>query len=573
MKNWILGLKIRAKLLLAFGSILLFSILLVSLSINAIDRIIQNKTVNEQVEILKRIIESQEFAIKEFTYEGFKEKSFQEMGQSNYVESYISDYKNSVLILDELSEKRTSTSNSEQSVAEILGSLQVINKEFDSLKGYLKERGFKDYGLEGSLRRAIHKIENGNLKVDKAQLLTLRRNEKDFFLRRDMKYKDDFIKNAELFRQTISIIKEPGVEEVLENLENYKAEFLKVIDLEVKIGLKVDDGIRGNLKKQLEALHVPLTSFSTELRAKSESQISTIILSLLVVFAIQLIAGLFLAIFYAGLITKAIKEIRNAVQTLAIGVFPEKLEVKTTEEIGQTKLALNHFIDRLRSATGFAHRLGNGELNAAYDSRFDNDVFAKSIIQMQQKLREADERQAKINWVNEGLAKFSEIVKNESENIHSLGDKILSQLIKYLNVNQGALYVSEGGKLVRVSSYAYGKKKFVDQEIELGQGLIGQCALEGQTIYLKQIPPEYIKITSGLGEATANNLIIVPIKLRGEIVGILELASFYILEKHKVDFIERISESIASLIFNKQNAARTQKLLQESREKAQALAQ
>jgi putative methionine-R-sulfoxide reductase with GAF domain len=192
---------------------------------------------------------------------------------------------------------------------------------------------------------------------------------------------------------------------------------------------------------------------------------------------------------------------------------------------------------------------------------------------MQQKLKEADERQTKINWVNEGAAQFSEIIKNEAEDISKLGDKIISFMMKYLDVNQGALYIIEDEKLKRISTYAYGKKRYIDQTIEIGQGLVGQCAIEKQTIYLKQIPSEYVKISSGLGEATPNNVIIIPILLRDQMLGVLELASFKVLEEFRVKFIENITENIASLIFNKQSASQTQKLLNESQERAEILAQ
>jgi len=573
MKNWILGLKIRAKLLAAFGSILLFSILLVILSLNSVDRIIDNKVVNEKVEMLKLCIQTQEFTIKEFTYEGFKESGFQESGKSQYISTYDSNYQKALSILNELKENFKDSAKSIVGVKKIEESLVQVRIEFDSLKNLLRDRGFKDYGLEGSLRKAVHKIEESKIKFDKAQLLTLRRNEKDFFLRRDLKYQAEFISNIETFRNAIRDIKDASVPEVLNNLENYKAEFLKIIELESKIGLKQNEGIRGNLNERFHNLKEPLELFSSSLKIRSESQTNQIIAILWLVFAIQLIAGAFLAVFYAGLITKAIKEIRNAMQTLANGVFPEKLLIKTTEEIGQTKMAMNQFLDRLDAATTFAHKLGDGELNALYDSRFNNDVLAKSIIQMQKKLVEADERQAKINWVNEGAARFSEIIKNEAEDITSLGDKILALLIKYLDVNQGALYVIFDQKLLRVSTYAYGKKKFMDETIEIGQGLVGQCALEGQTIYLKEIPRDYVKITSGLGEATPKNVLIIPVKQRDQILGVLELASFKTLEKFKIEFVERISENIASLVFNKQNASQTQRLLKESQERAEILSQ
>ncbi len=100
-----------------------------------------------------------------------------------------------------------------------------------------------------------------------------------------------------------------------------------------------------------------------------------------------------------------------------------------------------------------------------------------------------------------------------------------------------------------------------------------QCALENQTIILKQIPKEYVKITSGLGEATPKNVVIIPIKLKNEALGVIELASFTILEKFQVKFIEDISENIAFLISNKLNVNRTERHLKESEERAKILAQ
>ena len=573
MRKWILGLKIRAKLLAAFGSILLFSILLIVISVNSIDQIIDKKGINEKVEMLKLSIQSQEFAIKEFTYEGFKEKNFQEIGKSPFLDSYDSNLRKGLSILNELRQNFKDTTVSQSAVSRIEKNLLLVRFEFDSLRALLRERGFKDYGIEGSLRKAIHKIEDSKLKLDMALLLTLRRNEKDFFLRRDLKYKAEFLTNIETFRTKILTIKDPTVQDLLQDLQNYKEEFTRIVDIETKIGLKLNEGIRGKLNEQLNGLRKPLDSFSLGMKLKSETQTKQIVTVLWIVFAIQLIAGVFLAIFYADLISKAIKEIRNAMQSLANGIFPDKLEILTTEEIGQTKIALNHFLERLHAATSFALKMGDGELNSTYDDRFNNDVLAKSIIQMQQKLKEAEEKQSKINWVNVGAAKFTEIIKNESEDIASLGDKILALLIKYLNVNQGALYVIQDDKLQRVSTYAFGKKKFQEDSIEIGQGLVGQCALEGNTIILKEIPRDYVKITSGLGEATPKNVIIVPIKWRDEILGIVELASFEVLEQFKIEFIERISENIASLIFNKQNASRTQILLKQSQERAEILSQ
>jgi hypothetical protein len=333
MKKWMLGLKIRAKLLAAFGSILLFSIVLIVLSINSINKIILNKNSNEKIEVLKLCMKSQELAMQEFISEGFKEKEFQEEGKSAYLNSFNTNHQKALTILSELGQNFSDS----LVVRSIHDDLSIVRVEFDSLINLFKKRGFKDYGLEGSLRKAVHEIENSKVKFDKAELLTLRRNEKDFFLRKDLKYKDDFLKNASIFETSISKIKDPLVPEILKKLDIYRTEFLNIIDLETEIGLTTDNGVRGKLNKQLDELRLPLETFSSSIRVTSEGEIINIIYELLIIFLIQLIVGVFLAIFYAGLITIAIKEIRNAIQMLAEGTFPEKLIVKTTRRLGKQK--------------------------------------------------------------------------------------------------------------------------------------------------------------------------------------------------------------------------------------------
>jgi methyl-accepting chemotaxis protein len=148
-------------------------------------------------------------------------------------------------------------------------------------------------------------------------------------------------------------------------------------------------------------------------------------------------------------------------------------------------------------------------------------------------------------------------------------------LVEYLSANQAALYVAnkEEEYFERISTYAYGKKKGVEEKIDLNEGLIGQCAMEKSTIYLKEIPSDYVKITSGLGEATPRNILIVPLKIQEEVNGVLELASFEIFEEHQIQFIEKIGENIASLLSNRQVAEHTKRLLEESQQRAHALAQ
>jgi GAF domain-containing protein len=99
-----------------------------------------------------------------------------------------------------------------------------------------------------------------------------------------------------------------------------------------------------------------------------------------------------------------------------------------------------------------------------------------------------------------------------------------------------------------VASYAYDRVKHLQKTIQVGEGLVGRCVQEGNTIFLTDIPEDYIRIKSGLGEDNPRCLLIVPLRFNEEITGVIEIATLEIFEDFQIDFIERIGTSIASSI-------------------------
>ncbi len=556
---------VRAKLLLAFLSIIALSVVLVFFSLRAIRTITENKTINEKLENLELQLVRQELAMKEFMYEGYKETAFQESDRSSWIDTLRKNRAQSLVVLHFLEQRAPEHRLRWQELGALMNEIDL---EFDSVRINLKARGFKDFGLEGSLRQAIHAVENGTTPVNKERLLTLRRNEKDFFLRKDLKYQDDFNKNMEVLKAE----SDPN-SPALVQLARYQEQFNTVVAIEKRIGLRTDDGLRGELKKELEATKPLLASVKSQVMADNQAEINQARWVLVLIFFAQLVLGLVLAVFYSNAITRAIREIRDAMQQLASGTFPQKLHVKTQEELGQMRTALNHLVDQMAVATQFADQLGNGNLRAQYDERFANDVLARAIVRMQTKMLEAESAQARINWTNEGLARLSDLLKDDTVELRQLGDRLLHLVVTYLDANQAALYVKKEDELLRICTYAYGKKRFAEETIPLGQGLAGQCALEGETIFLTDVPNGYVKITSGLGEATPTNVVVVPLKLKQNIFGILELASFEKITDLKITFLEKIAENMAALIASKQANETTHRLLEESRQKAEMLTQ
>lgn len=232
----------------------------------------------------------------------------------------------------------------------------------------------------------------------------------------------------------------------------------------------------------------------------------------------------------------------------------------------------------------FVVQLINQDTNAEYTIEDENDKVGASLIELRdnlnknqdevQKRRKEDDQR---NWIAEGLAKFGEILRKNNDDLEVLSYNIISNLVNYVNANQGGFFIindeDENDKHFEMTAcYAYERKKFADKRLEWGEGLIGTCAMERETIYMTKLPESYVHITSGLGKSTPRALLIVPLKVNEEIHGVLEIASFKELEKYQVEFVEKVAESIASTISTVKTNVQTAKLLKESQEQAEILA-
>ncbi|WP_267296960.1 PAS domain-containing protein [Parachryseolinea silvisoli] len=222
----------------------------------------------------------------------------------------------------------------------------------------------------------------------------------------------------------------------------------------------------------------------------------------------------------------------------------------------------------LTEAIKFLESIKSGNLQATYEGDQQSE-FGLALTSLRDRMVELNQEEEQRNWINRGLATFSDILRQQQDDIHQLFDQVVSKLVNYLGVNQGAIFVlndddPDDAHLQLISAYAYEKKKHVEMRVSIGEGLIGQCFLEKDLVYLSDVPRGYIRITSGLGEATPRCVVIVPLLLDREIVGVLELASFRAVEPYKIEFLKKIAENIAALYSSARNARRTRTLLQDS---------
>ncbi len=237
--------------------------------------------------------------------------------------------------------------------------------------------------------------------------------------------------------------------------------------------------------------------------------------------------------------------------------------------IGIGALLMAYVVIYFLSNSNRSTQLENNELiKAMNNSKEELQASEKKLTENFEKLQSAQEEEKARNWSNEGLAFFSDLIRRTSGSIEEISYDIIANLIRYLKYNQGGLFllVEEGGEsfLEMKASYAYDRKKFFDKRINIEHGLLGQCVQEKETVLLADAPQDYISIVSGLGDSNPDMIIMVPLKVNDEVFGALELASFNEIQEHEVEFIEKLSETIATSLASVKVNEKTKYLLEDA---------
>lgn len=353
----------------------------------------------------------------------------------------------------------------------------------------------------------------------------------------------------------------------LESFDDYEDEGKKFSNQ-----MMIDDDILPRTRKistMLDKIIISKTEEKSQTKLALLSSFSNLRLVSMTAGILSVVIGLIAAFVLTKTIVSPINYIRHIIQKLSNGELPEN-ENKSfaKDEIGEMAQAVDKLVVGLRSTSLFAENIGNGNYQASFTPLSEYDVLGNALINMRNNLEKVAEDDKRRNWSTEGMAKFSEMLRRNNDNINRLGDELISNLVKYVGANQGGFFTvndTESEPYLELKScYAWDKKKYIEQHIYEGEGLTGQVWQEKETIYLTEVPQNYITITSGLGEANPKSILIVPLKVNEEIFGVIEMASFNEFAPYEIEFIEKIAESIASTVSTVKINERTQRLLEDS---------
>ena len=234
---------------------------------------------------------------------------------------------------------------------------------------------------------------------------------------------------------------------------------------------------------------------------------------------------------------------------------------------------LNSSIENFKKAAEFVDKVSSGDYSVEWkglndeNRHLNEDNLAGQLLQMKSRMQKVDEENRRRIWQTESISKLSEIIRNSEQDLSRLSYECTQYLCDVVNGQQAALFVYETDDagmdphLELRAAYAFDRKKFLEKRLEIGQSLVGQAYKEKDTIMLTEIPQNYHRIKSGLGDATPTTIIVVPMKYNDEIQAIIEMASFQELEQYQVDFLEKAGEYIASAIATAKNNEKTKIML------------
>lgn len=461
--------------------------------------------------------------------------------------------------------------------------VEAYNASFNNLVLITRERGNQHSGLILNWRDRSSRMlsANGGNDAHIHDMLTgLKQLEGEYMLGKDPKILEDISIIAEDVRNSLT-------EESMINIADLDAYIHNTGSL-LSIEKRMNAGAQGiipELEKSLRNMPVIYNTFREVLTKKAETFSRNWFIAKAVVILLIIASFVYLFVNVFSLL-EPLSKIAAFCKRIAAGEFPEeKIEAGNIMDLKLITGFLTAHIESLKLKYTFLRSLNEDKLDAPLVTAGEHDLVGNELISLQKKISDTYESQKKNEhenavrqYMNEGAAKFADILRQKNENMVVLGDSFIREIVKYLNAIQGGFFVlddaDKNDQVLRlVSAFAYNRKKYLDQTIKLGEGLIGTCAREKQYINLTDIPPGYISITSGLGDTPPNNLLLIPVLHENELLGVIEIASLKKFMDYEIEFSREVALNLGATLVNTRNNQRTAELLAKSQQQALEMAE
>ncbi|WP_412068754.1 HAMP domain-containing protein [Rubrivirga sp. IMCC43871] len=246
-----------------------------------------------------------------------------------------------------------------------------------------------------------------------------------------------------------------------------------------------------------------------------------------------------------------------------------------TDNVNQ--LAAN-LTTQVRAITEVTTAVAAGDLSKKITVEAAGEVadLKDNVNEMILNLKDTTLKNQEQDWLKTSLTKFTQLLQGQKE-LQTVSKLILSELAPLVNVQHGAFYMAERAagetepELRLTATYAYRERRGLNNRFHVGEGLVGQCALERERILITDVPDDYVRVNSGLGSAAPRNIVVLPVLFEGEVKAVIELASFQAFNTNHLTFLDQLTESIGIVLNSIEANMRTEALLSQSQGLTQEL--
>jgi CheY-like chemotaxis protein/signal transduction histidine kinase/HAMP domain-containing protein len=243
---------------------------------------------------------------------------------------------------------------------------------------------------------------------------------------------------------------------------------------------------------------------------------------------------------------------------------------------GNVNLLADNLTNQVRAIAEVATAVTKGDLTRSIQVEASGEVaeLKDNINTMINNLRLTTERNTEQDWLKTNLARFTGMLQGQRD-LGTVGRMLLSELAPLVNAQQGVIYQMESedsAGMVMLSAFAGDGQDGHLRQLKIGEGLIGQCALEKRRMLIHDLPPDRtITIRSGLVEAVPRNVIVLPILFEDRVKAVIELASLSLFTASHLAFLEQLTASIGIVLNSIEATMQTEGLLKQSQQLAAEL--
>ena len=297
-----------------------------------------------------------------------------------------------------------------------------------------------------------------------------------------------------------------------------------------------------------------------------------------------MLGSLLLGIVHLYWLKRPLMRISRLVAQLTRGKIPEFRATEVADEIGQLERSLGKHVSNLKDIAAFSRSMATGDYTGQYDILSSEDELGDALnrlkVSLMESMKDSEHRRREEEnrtWSAQGLAKFSSLFREAEDNLKDLSSILMKELVNYTEADVGALFITRGEAneeehYLEVSgSYAFDREKDIHGSFKFGEGLVGRAALEKELIFLSDLPPDYMKIRSGLGEDAPASILLVPVVLDQVVLGVMELASLGEMPSYQIDFIRQLADALAATLAKVKANLQNRKLFEQTKMQAEAL--